>query len=400
MLPLGVETMMMLALVVAACAATPAPSPAPCGAGAYYDDLTCAGGDCCRSCPAAGALCDAEATLLSALPLAAGYWRAAADSAEVFECARRSHCDGGRTVGAYCARGRGGALCGGCAGDFSRRGDGACARCPAAPGGAGRLAAPRFLAWLLVAGALGAAARRARRPVGAESRLAPRAKLLLAGAQIVGATTWTLEDWRLPAWFRAVAKALNVLNLDADALVPLGCVIRRDSYVAALPWATLAPIAAVGCVHGLSALARGRVAFDAHWCSAAISFLALPGGAPAAARDSRLRADFNVFDAALCALRGALDESTRSVQNSAEATSLERVKVWSKRPEPRAQAGRAPLLALRVLRRRRLPGRRRVRALRRRALRELAALRGAHGLRLPGRDPRGTQIFDTNAMRA
>ena len=351
--------MMMLALVVAACAATPAPSPAPCGAGAYYDDLACAGGDCCRSCPAEGALCDAEATLLSALPLAAGYWRAAADSAEVFECARRSHCDGGRTVGAYCARGRGGALCGGCAGDFSRSGDGACARCPAAPGGAGRLAAPRVLAWLLVAGALGAAARRARRPVGAESRLAPRAKLLLAVAQIVGATTWTLEHWRLPAWFRAVAKALNVLNLDADAragkgceipnfkgsdlgrfplvsadfwtsdhlsersrtmnacfrnararnthveanlnhsfpaqadaLVPLGCVSRRDSYVAALPWATLAPIAAVGCVHGLSALARGRVAFDAHWCSAAISFLALPGGAPAAARDSRLRADF------------------------------------------------------------------------------------------------------------
>ena len=284
--------MMMLALVVAACAATPAPSPAPCGAGAYYDDLACAGGDCCRSCPAEGALCDAEATLLSALPLAAGYWRAAADSAEVFECARRSHCDGGRTVGAYCARGRGGALCGGCAGDFSRSGDGACARCPAAPGGAGRLAAPRVLAWLLVAGALGAAARRARRPVGAESRLAPRAKLLLAVAQIVGATTWTLEHWRLPAWFRAVAKALNVLNLDADALVPIGCVSRRDSYVAALPWATLAPIAAVGCVHGLSALARGRVAFDAHWCSAAISFLALPGGAPAAARDSRLRADF------------------------------------------------------------------------------------------------------------
>ena len=83
-------------------------------------------------------------------------------------------------------------------------------------------------------------------------------------------------------------------SAQADALVPLGCVSRRDSYVAALPWATLAPIAAVGCVHGLSALARGRVAFDAHWCSAAISFLALPGGASPAARDSRLRADFAV----------------------------------------------------------------------------------------------------------
>ncbi|KAH8075948.1 hypothetical protein JL720_10407 [Aureococcus anophagefferens] len=231
-------TMMMLALVVAACAATPAPSPAPCGAGAYYDDLACAGGDCCRSCPAEGALCDAEATLLSALPLAAGYWRAAADSAELFECARRSHCDGGPTVGAYCAARR---ALRRCAGDFSRSGDGACARCPrrpAAPGASRRRASSPGCSSPFRSAPAGAA-RRASAP----NRDWRRAKLLLAGAQIVGATTWTLEHWRLPAWFRAVAKALNVLNLDADAR-RAGCV--SGATPAALPWATLAPIAAVG----------------------------------------------------------------------------------------------------------------------------------------------------------
>ena len=218
-------------VLAGACAGRVWASTTSCGAGFYLD-----GEAACLACPEDGTRCTVGGATLASLPLAPGYWRASASSAEVFACRLRSDCDGGAAFGRYCARGREGSRCGACDEESTRDVAGRCRRC--ARSLTWRVLAPRCLAW---AGVLASAVFTFLRRDMAVSRW----KMAAAFLQTLGAATAVLEEGEkvVPPWFVVVGAASRALNLDGDALLPLHCVLGRGvTSWEALVAATLGPV--------------------------------------------------------------------------------------------------------------------------------------------------------------